>query len=65
MTHAELGRVAAEAAALIAADADPVSIAIHVEEACGVVLPDALIARAHLGTTEAIVRTVASLPEAR
>lgn len=58
-------RVAREAAHLLAARSDPVTIAIHVEEACGTVLPDALITREHLGSVDAILRTIRAVEDAR
>ena len=63
MARSDMHRVVAEAAEAAAAGASPVSIAIHLEEACGVVLPDALISAAHLGSAAAIRGTLCELGE--
>jgi hypothetical protein len=63
MRPSEMHRVAAEAAQAASDGASPVSIAIHLEEACDVVLPDAFISAERLGSADAILATLRELGE--
>jgi hypothetical protein len=63
MRRSDMHRVVAEAAEAAAVGASPIGIAIHLEEACDVVLPDAFISGAHLGSADAIRDTLRALGE--
>ncbi|MDN3310122.1 hypothetical protein QWJ90_04175 [Microbacterium oryzae] len=63
MTRSDWRRVVAEAADAAADGASPASIAIHLEEACDVVFPDAFISTARLGSADAILATLRELGE--
>lgn len=63
MARNDVHRVAAEAAEAASDGASPVSIAIHLEEACGIVLPDAFISIERLGSADAILGTLSELGE--
>lgn len=63
MMRSEMHRIVDEAADAAAAGADPISIAIHLEEACDVVLPDAFISAERLGSADAILGTLRELSE--
>ncbi|WP_203137813.1 hypothetical protein [Microbacterium sp. JZ31] len=47
------------------ADSAAIGVAIHLEDALGIVLPEPAIHPAHLGTTDRIRRTLAALEEDR
>lgn len=63
MVRSEMHRIVDEAADAVAAGASPVSIAIHLEEACDIVLPDAFITADRLGSADAILGTLRELGE--
>lgn len=65
MSRLDLGSALREVAAVIgeagSTQADAVRVAIYLEDALDIVLPDDLITPGHLGTVDAVARTLAAL----
>lgn len=69
VTFIESEIIVRECATVIAhardADSAAIGVALHLEDALGIVLPDSAIHPAHLGSTDRIRRTLAALEAGR
>lgn len=63
MSQESLGRLLTEADAVRRSGGDVVDVAVFVEDALGIVLPEEALTAAALGTPAALARTLAALGE--